>query len=75
MRVFILSVFTICITIVLSGCGSMKDMQGLFKKSQYEIMMERQRKIDSASDQNKITRKLPAIKAEEYERLGDNYVM
>lgn len=68
----------ILIVIVISGtfgCAFTGKQQDIVKgKSEYRRLLELQKQKASVVTEGEILKKIPEITAEEYERLGDNYI-
>lgn len=64
------------LSVNLWGCASMNNMQGLFKKSEYEIILERQKEKQAAlaGNQEELWEKIPEMNEEGYEKWGDYYM-
>ena len=63
------------LTAGIFGCATRVGQQGMLKKEDdYRKTLELQKQKDSMNAEEEITKKIPQMTAEEYERLGDNYI-
>ena len=66
----------VCLSVNLWGCASMNNAQGLFKKSEYEMILDKQKKKQAAlaGNQEKLWDKIPEMDEAGYEKWGDYYL-
>src|SRR3989339_666936 len=68
----LLSVFIVPLILGLSGCASKNNTQSLLK--QYRGILEKQNRAGLVSEDEDVSKKVPPMTAEEYEKKGDQYL-